>query len=208
MKLDQIVKQRFEDLAASYKGILDGNGGANSSKFYAWSTSVLSLLGNVFGEESIQYKNFNSQFVRYGNERGSTVIRCKGVFDSAKEDYEKGYLFTVRGLIKAEDSTDVLEEALDFLNAGYKDPACILAGVALEIAIKEICTRNSIALAKLEAMNTELCKKGVYNMGMQKQVTAWAHWRNKAAHGEWSEYKEVDVKSMIEGVQRFVADYL
>lgn len=43
---------------------------------------------------------------------------------------------------------------------------------------------------------------------MQKQVTTWAHWRNKAAHGEYGEYKEADVKSMIDGVQRFIADYL
>jgi hypothetical protein len=57
-------------------------------------------------------------------------------------------------------------------------------------------------------MNIELSKKGVYNAGMQKQVTAWAHWRNKAAHGEWTEYNDADVKSMIEGIQRFIADYL
>ncbi len=204
MKLDRLVQQRFEELATGFEPVeFEGEG-----KFYAWSTSVLSLLRNVFGEDSIQFRNFNSAFVDYDNDYRSSTIRYKGVFDSAKEDYEKGYLFTIRGLIKAEDSTDVLEEALYLLNTGYKDLACVLAGVALEIAIKEICTRNGISLRKLDSMNIELCKKGIYNMGMQKQITAWAHWRNKAAHGEWNEYKEADVKSMIEGVQRFVADYL
>lgn len=57
-------------------------------------------------------------------------------------------------------------------------------------------------------MNIELGKKGVYNMGMQKQITTWAHWRNKAAHGEWHEYKDADVEDMIKGITRFVAEYL
>lgn len=84
----------------------------------------------------------------------------------------------------------------------------MLAGVALEIALKELSTRNGISHGKLDAMNVELCKKTVYNMGMQKQITTWAHWRNKAAHGEWHEYEDSDVDDMIKGVTRFVADYL
>jgi hypothetical protein len=57
-------------------------------------------------------------------------------------------------------------------------------------------------------MNVALAGIGVYNKGMQKQVTAWAHWRNKAAHGEWNEYSEADVKDMLAGVGRFMAEYL
>ena len=87
-------------------------------------------------------------------------------------------------------------------------PACIVAGVALEITLKELCNRNNVPIAKMETMNIELCKKDIYNMGMQKQVTTWAHWRNKAAHGEWNEYNNEDVNDMIRGVTRFVAEYL
>jgi hypothetical protein len=57
-------------------------------------------------------------------------------------------------------------------------------------------------------MNVELCKAGIYNMAKQKQITAWAELRNKAAHGEWSEYDSNDVKDFYEGVHRFIADYL
>ena len=85
---------------------------------------------------------------------------------------------------------------------------CVVAGVALEIAIKELCTRSNISYAKLDTMNIELCKKGAYNLGMQKQVTTWAHSRNKAAHGEWKEYTDADVQDLIRGVARFVAEYL
>ncbi|MEI2651840.1 MAG: hypothetical protein V9G12_06755 [Microthrixaceae bacterium] len=117
-------------------------------------------------------------------------------------------MFTARGLIQAEVFSDALEQASELLRSGYKDPACVVAGVALETTLKELCSRNDISVAKLDKMNADLCKSGIYNMGMQKQITAWAERRNKAAHGEWSEYKEADVEDMINGVNRLIAEYL
>ena len=83
-----------------------------------------------------------------------------------------------------------------------------MAGVVLETTLKELCTRNGVPHSKLDRMNADLCKAGVYNMVMQKQITAWAERRNKAAHGDWSTYNESDVNEMIRGVTRFVAENL
>lgn len=213
MKADKLISQRFSELtkkAADVASTREGQGSlssVNDEKFHEWATGVLSLLQTVFGESRPHYQNFLKIYNSF-NGYFLTFENCRGVFQAAKEDYESGYLFSVRGLIKAEDSTDILEQATEILGAGYKDPACVLGGVALEIVLNELCMRNSIPHAKLDTMNVELCKKSVYNMGMQKQVTAWAHWRNKAAHGEWNEYKDTDVEDMIKGVTRFIADYL
>jgi HEPN domain-containing protein len=130
------------------------------------------------------------------------------VFTAAKEDYEGGYIFSLRGLVKAEVLSDALEQAEELLNSGYKDPACVLIGVSLEIAVKELTTRYSLAVAKLDRMNVDLCKAGAYNVAKQKQVTAWADLRNRSAHGEWATYTEADVREMLNGVQRFIADHL
>ncbi len=111
-------------------------------------------------------------------------------------------------MIQAEVFDDALEQANELLEAGYKDGACIVAGVVLETTLKELSARNSIPKNKLDRINTDLCKAGVYNMGMQKQITAWAERRNKAAHGEWNEYNEADVKDLIRGVNRLIAEYL
>ena len=127
---------------------------------------------------------------------------------AAKEDYEGGYLFNLRSLVKAEVLSDATEQAEALLTAGYKDPACVVAGIALEVAIKELATRNSIPLSKLDKMNVDLCKVGIYNVAKQKQVTAWADLRNKAAHGQWASYSDADVRDMLAGVERFVADHL
>ncbi len=57
-------------------------------------------------------------------------------------------------------------------------------------------------------MNVEVCKASIYNMAKQKQITAWADLRNKAAHGDWAAYNDNDVNDFLQGVQRFIADYL
>ncbi len=217
MKADKLIQQRFSELAdkatAVQKTYHDPFGDretyfhVNSEKFNEWATSVLGLLQRVFGDDSPHYCNFQERYKGFQG-YSSDFEECRGVFQAAKEDFEGGYLFDIRGLIKAEDSTDALEQAADLLHANYKDPACIVAGIALEITLKELCARNRAAVGKLDAMNVELCKSGVYNMGMQKQITTWAHWRNKAAHGEWGEYSNADVDDMIKGISRFVAEYL
>jgi cell division septum initiation protein DivIVA len=37
-------------------------------------------------------------------------------------------------------------------------------------------------------------------------VSAWADIGNKAAHGEFDEYSESDVRAMLDGVENIVAD--
>jgi hypothetical protein len=111
-------------------------------------------------------------------------------------------------LAKADVADDVLEQAKELLNSGYKDPACIIIGVSLEIALKELSNREKLPIGSIEKMNVELCKANIYNMAKQKQITAWAELRNKAAHGIWTGYDNKDVESFREGVLKFIGDYL
>lgn len=60
---------------------------------------------------------------------------------------------------------------------------------------------------KLDWMNAELTKVGIYNKNVQKQVTAWAGVRNSAAHGKPNEFTKAQVKDMISGVVNFNATY-
>jgi hypothetical protein len=81
---------------------------------------------------------------------------------------------------------DMLEQAQALLSAGHKDPACVVAGVAFETTLDDLCARKGIPHAKLDKMNADLAKAGLYNKGMQKQITAWADRRNSAALGDWA----------------------
>jgi HEPN domain-containing protein len=221
MKIEKLVEQRLDELDQKAAEILakkiflfQGDSGkryfsVETPIFKAWATSALNILQRVFGENSIHYRHFDEGFRKDPeSEYASTLEECKAIFQAATEDYKGGYLFNARGLIQAEVFDSVLEQASELLDSGYKDPACVVAGVAIETTLKELCTRNGITHSKLDKMNADLCKAGVYNMGMQKQITAWAERRNKAAHGEWNDYNADDVADMIRGANRLIAEYL
>jgi hypothetical protein len=60
----------------------------------------------------------------------------------------------------------------------------------------------------IEPLNTELAKNNVYSKLVQKQITSWAHIRNKAAHGEYGEYDKAQVEIMLLFVQGFSEQHL
>jgi hypothetical protein len=213
MKMDNLIKKRFAELDSKADEVqktshqIEYGYSVDSAKLKEWMTSVLSLLQRVLGEDSIHYRNFHEQYRNF-RQYSEFFHDCRGIFNAAREDYEGGYLFNIRGLVQAEVLDDALEQATELLRAGYKDPACVVAGVSLETAVKELCARQGIPHSKLDKMNADLCKAGIYNMGWQKQITAWAERRNKAAHGEWTAYNDADVDDLIKGVTRFIAEYL
>lgn len=80
--------------------------------------------------------------------------------------------------------------------------------MSLEATLKDLSDQHGVVQGKLERMNADLCKAGVYNMAKQKQITAWAEIGNKAAHGEWSQYTDQDAVAMVQGGEALVADLL
>lgn len=220
MRLDPVVTRRFTELAAKADAVAQQKNYSftatdsgrryftiPSGPFKEWATNVLNLLQRTFGEDSVHYRNFADHYSRF-REWESEFEDCRAIFVAAREDYEGGYLFNVRALVKAEVLSDALAQAKELLAAGYKDPACILARVALETTLKELSTRNGIAHGKVDRMNADLCKAGVYNIAKQKQITAWVDIGNKAAHGDWNAYSLNDAHGMLEGVEAFVAGVL
>ena len=219
MHIDTIIRQRFMELAsksslieqAKYSENLRTSGRAiwyaPRPQVIAWSTSVISLFGQVFGTGDVHTTHFQNAYANFHNYYSDFEI-LSALFNAAREDYEGGYIFSIQGLVKAEVLSDALSQAEDLLKSGYKDPACVLVGVALEAAIKHLATLNEVTLAKLDKMNADLARLNVYNVGKQKQITAWADLRNKAAHGDWAAYLLTDVQAMHSGVSQFIADFL
>jgi len=207
MRPDALVAKRFDKLVADGDA-LEANW--RSETYASWIASTMILVERVFGTESPHRKHLED-FNRALRLHGVTphfLNSLRGTLAAAREDYLGGYLSRTRSLLRAEVSEDVLEQAETLLSAGFKDPACVVAGVALENALRDLGEREGIAAGKLERMNADLAAKEAYNKGMQKQITAWAHWRNKAAHGEWNEYTSDDIRAMIDGVRRFIAEHV
>jgi hypothetical protein len=174
-----------------------------------WRIKAKNLLNKACGQDSEHYRAFsdNESTGTYGTNIG-TLRRLKSIFSAAREDYEGGYLRSTRSLIQAEVFDSELEQAQALLDAGYKSPSAVVAGVILETSLRELCDRQGISHGKLDKMNADLAKEGVFNKLQQKRITAIADIRNSAAHGKQEEFSEADVKDMIRDISRFLAEYL
>jgi hypothetical protein len=173
-----------------------------------WGASTAQLLSSLFGNESEYYRRFNEGFRLPGYE--SDMKRGVAILQAAWNDYSKGYIIELRSLISAEVFDDFLEQAQHLCEQGFYQAAAVITGGVLEDTLRNICQRTGISLPnnpKLDMMNSELAKKGVYNTLVQKRITWLADLRNKAAHGKWSEFAASDVETMLTQVRSFVTDY-
>jgi hypothetical protein len=174
-----------------------------------WRVKARSLIERACGEQSSHLTMYLEaekliSFDSYMNQ----LKRMKAVFLAAKEDFEGGYLNSLRNLVQAEVFGSELDQAGELLSAGYVSAAAVIAGVVLETTIRNLCTDHGIDHGKLDKMNADLAKAGAYNSLQQKRITAMAAIRNSAAHGKTDEFSPADVKGMIDDVERFLATTL
>ena len=132
------------------------------------------------------------------------LLRLKAVVSAAQDDYEGGYLMKIRDLIQANVFDNELEQAEELFHSGYSTASAVITGVVLETTLRQMCADNGIAIGKLDKMNADLAKAGVYNRLVQKQITALADIRNSAAHGNDTAFSPADVDNMIREVRRFI----
>jgi hypothetical protein len=183
-----------------------------SEQFNEFRSASLSFLRNTFGTDHPFYSEFNKQ----ANEATPyDTVEGRGILKAVKQEIEGGWLFTVKGLISAEIFSDFLEMAEYLLKEGYKDPAAVMTGSVLEERIRQLCNKNSIPIEtikdgksipkKADLMNSELASATIYNKLDQKSITSWLDLRNKAAHGQYSEYTKEQVELMYQGVTNFIS---
>jgi Domain of unknown function (DUF4145) len=219
--LNKIFKQRFDELEAQAAQV-EASKVAQDSGMYGyqnyvdndlllnWKVKVKNLLSKVCGEDSQHFQQFEKNETGVSFTTNYNIFQAlKAVFLAAKEDFEGGYLLSIKTLVQAEVFDSELEQANELLSSGYFTAAAVIAGVVLETALRELCDRREgISHGKLDKMNADLAKAGVYNKLMQKRITALADIRNSAAHGKPNEFTEQDVSDMIKEVGQFLANYL
>lgn len=217
MKIDAEITQRFEELINKGKAVLatrvrQGGGFPDyveNQLVGAWSVSALSFIGRVVGTDSEHYKRFSDLIPQIG--RFTNTERAFGYLVAASEDYKGGYLFDTERAITADVFDEFLEQAEYFLGEGYFQITAVVAGAVLEDALRRICAQNGFSLpakAKLDTMNADLAKAGVYDKLVQKRVTMLADLRNKAAHGKWNEFEKSDSEEMVKAVRTFIENNL
>lgn len=110
-----------------------------------------------------------------------------------------------KAIVQAEVFDNELEQVYELLSNNYHVAAAVIAGVVLETSLRELCDREGIKHGKLDKMNSDLVKAGVYSKIVQKQITAHAGIRNSAAHGNQNEFNKIDVEQMIPAIEKFLS---
>jgi len=176
--------------------------------FFEWKSGVENLIIKITGENSSYSKNFLKQ-VKSGHK--GHVDSGVGILRALKEDLELGFLTQIKDLVFAEIFTDFLDIARHLLENGYKDPAASLVGAVLEDGLRKISKKNQIQIKSsddISSLNTKLADREIYSRLIQKQIQAWKAIRDSADNGKFNEYKTDDVRAMMEGVSRFLAESL
>jgi hypothetical protein len=213
--LNQKHGQRFQELECEIKEIISNkyrSGDVEYIKeedFIEWKVKAKNLLVKSCGEDSEHYKEFliNEKRSAYVTNLG-VAKRLRPVFKAAKSDFDGGYLSSVRVLVQAEIFESELEQAKELLKSGYKTASAVITGIVLETGLRELCDTNTIDHGKLNKMNADLAKAGIYGQLEQKRITTLANIRNSAAHGNPDEFTADDVSDMIRDVERFLANHL
>ncbi len=198
MKLDARIQQRFDELAQASSQI--------EAEWHKWSTSVLNLLQNAFGSQSIHYQNLRRIYdSRYPLLDPQAPL---DIFRAAKEDYEGGYIFSLEKAVSGEVFGDFVLLAKQSLDEGHKDVAAVLACAALEDALQRYACAEGIdvAGAEMTTVVNALKSKGLVNAAQKTLLEAMPKIRNYAMHANWDKIRREDVGSVIGFVEWFLLE--
>lgn len=217
MKADQLITRAEQLLAlgdAAMKTAYDKGGLERVEKaaYSEFRSACLSFFRNVFGEQHPYYREFDRDVSDF---RPMTIEQGRGVVRAARDEIAGGWLTSTRALLAADIFADFLEMAQYLLGEKFKDPAAVIVGSVLEEHLRQLAPAYGVPVMhvtkdgkdrpkKTEQLNTELAKSGAYGTLDQKNVTAWLDLRNKAAHGQYSEYSHEQVEMLLQGVSNFL----
>jgi len=183
-----------------------------ANEYFRFRTEAMNLIRRACGPDSDHYR----ELTRLAEAEKSATnpwyfVHCLGILEAAQRDFDAGLLFDLRALIAADILGDFIEQAEQLLAADYHVPAASLAGAVLEDLLRKLCEKHRVpvpASTKIDRLNADLAKAGVYDKLVQKRITALADIRNNADHGHFNKFRPEDVEDMVKWVKRFGADYL
>ena len=185
-----------------------------------WRTKCTNMLGQILPEEHPLHAYVED--MRTLRQDVDRVRWGVAVLKGLKKELEDGFLDSLISRIEAEIVADYMSQAEQLLAEGQTGrydhvPAAVLSGAVLEKGLRTLCLRQMPPVhvdnpkgepKTLNPLIDDLKKANVFNELKAKQLRAWADIRNKAAHGEFDQFKRSDVEHMIQGINTFLADYL
>ena len=184
----------------------------DEGRIKGFRSAVLSFIEMHFGAQHTHYVEFSNAVKGYDENHIKSGL---AIVEAIRGEIEGGWLVSIKSLVAAEIFADFIDMAEHLLSAGYKDASAVMLGGVLEEHLRQLCGIHGIdtardvggvrVLIKADTLNNDLSKAGVYNKLDQKAVTTWLDLRNKAAHGKYGEYEDVQVGLMHKGLVDFMS---
>lgn len=210
--LNPVFQKRFDELKTQFEAMpfLATDPGypgtyVPSGIWQQWSTSSQNLILAVFGDHSPHYSNFVTAFKAcQGQDYSINVL--KGIFLSAKDDFEGGYIFNVDLRISGEIFGDFIAMAKHSLSEGHKDVAAVLACAALEDTLKKFAATNGLDVSdkSMQEVVSALKSKGLVSGAQKSLLDSMPKVRDFAMHANWEKLSAPDVSSVIGFVEQFL----
>lgn len=211
MNIDERASRRFKELDGQMNTLPVSRSSGRGSLSYEtvawqqWATSTMGLIKSIFGEDSPHYENFEEAYkkcVGYDDQ----VDVLKGIFKSAKADFDGGYLFTVQTSISGEIFGDFIGLAKASLRENSKDVAAVLACAALEDALKRYAESNGLNVSDkvMQEVVGALKSKGLVTGAQKSLLDTMPRIRDYAMHANWDKLSAQDVGSVIGFVEQFL----
>jgi len=172
-------------------------------------TRAIAAIHRITGENST-YSSEVERLLKGMPQLHQHTTSILGIVQALRDDIDSGYIQSLTEMVHAEIFSDFIDMAKHLSDNGFKDAAAVIAGSTLESHVKKLCVKNGIALEvggkplKTETLNQALAKTPDYSLLDQKNVTAWMDFRNKAAHGNYGDYNNDQVKLLISSIQDFI----
>lgn len=219
MGTEDLIKSNFRRLLDEAERILADCGwdGRNyyrhpaDNDYTRFRTEGMNVVRRSCGEESDHYRELTRLAqAKESSNNSFYFVHCVGVVEAGNGTSTVAS-YSIFDIWLAEVLGDFIEQAEALLRAGYFVPAASLTGAVLEDTRRKISEKNSIAVPtsmKIDSLNSELARAGVYDKLVQKRITAFADIRNNADHGHFSKFKQGDVEAMLKWVRSFATDSL
>jgi hypothetical protein len=203
----ELITKRFEELDEKLKKYKDG---LATTMWHEWATSVLYLLENVFGVDSVHVRHFREAYTHTQARMLSfSLAQATGVFYAAKADYDGGYIFRLENTLSGEILGDFVTLAKATLQEGNKDAAAALASAALEDALKRYARQNELIVddKEMQAVVGALKSKGLVSGAQKTLLDTMPKLRDYAMHANWDKLTNEDVGSIIGFVEQFLLSH-
>jgi len=193
----------------------------------AWRTSAASAIGQAFPPGHrvlVEWERALGDPATRASLRAMYLLQFEraawnavgGVFASAHEQLRSGRIEGLVDTIRATAEDEVLEQAEALLDSDHRSAASVLTGGALEVHLRRLCERNSLAWdghGTIEKYNSAIAQARntgvtIYEKADGSQVTSWGQLRNEAAHDPArfaATRTQAEVRLMLEGVRGFIA---